>query len=229
MEVLNRDNSQFRLKSKKKRKDQLHQSNVSKSNVFKSSKRDSIFSNHFRGVSGYSSTENQTTGLSTFIEKQNNYNEKTLKDKNKITINLNNKLNQNNIDYVFINKTKAFDYLEELDNLSDSEYNISKLKIPKLDFSKIFENYQNTLVKVRIVKGSSSNTKSTKRNLSSTFSFQKEQKRDKKKKKQSNKRKKFFDEQGKFFSNINYVSKKSENVFNMYTKIFESLFEENLN
>ena len=230
MEALSGENLQHKFKSKINKKDLLNQSILSKLNAFISPQKDSSSSNNYRLVSGYSSIGNQITELSTFIGNPNNLNiEKPLKKTSKISINLQNKLNQNNIDYLFINKTKAFDYLEELDNLSDSEYQISKLKkIPKLDFTEIFQNYKNTHVKVKIVKGLSTSSLSSESSYSSSISSQRKNKRNKKikKKKQSIKKQEIFNEQGGILCNVNYDRKKNEDACAIYSKIFESMFEE---
>lgn len=225
MDILNEDNSQHKYKQKINKREITNHNNIKFNNFINNSKFESSFSNNLNLVSGYSSIANQNTEFGTIVGNQNNKQletYKTLKDENKITIKLNNKLNPENLDYIFDKKIKAFENLEGLENLSDSELHKQKKIIPKLDFSEIFRDYKNTRVKIKIVKGLSSSSLSSK----SKFSLSSSSKDNKKHKKNIKKKKTDNVNIQKEFSSKNYYSKNTENLKVMYSNIFGSFFDE---
>ena len=164
MDYINEDFSQnTKLRSKMNR----HGSILSRISRNYQKIESSISNNNLQKVSGYSTIGNQVTEFSSFIAPQNT-SDKTLKDLNKLRINFSKKLNPENIDYFCLTKMKAFEFLEDLDSLSNDDEinennnknkrikNIKTLKIPKLDFSEIFQFYDTIHVRVRVVKGISS-------------------------------------------------------------------------
>ena len=166
MDFVNEDFSQnIKIKPKMNRRESLL-SKISKNNPKIES---SISNNNFQKVSGYSTIGNQVTEFSTFIT-THNLQDKTLKDLNKLDINFSKKLNPENIDYLCIKKLKAFKLLEDLDSSSNDDEidennnryfkDTRKFKIPKLDFSEIFQYYETMHIKVRVVKGISSSSSS---------------------------------------------------------------------
>ena len=216
MYILNEENSPQKIKQKLNKKEPTNPYNKF-NNFLNNSKIESSFSNNLNLISGYSTIANQVTEFSSLIGNQIRHNEadKTLKDKNKLTVSLDKKLNHENINDVIDKKLKAFNFLEDLDNLPDSEFRKRQLKIPKLDFSEIFRNYKNTHVKIKIVRGLSSSSVSSKNNYSSS-SLSKEKHKHKKhlKKKQTEN---FHEKKG--FCCRDYYSKNTENINGVYSKV----------
>ena len=158
--IINEDNLQnSKIKSKFNKKDILNQSILSKKNQNLNTRTDASFSINNQKISGYSTIGKELTECSSIVGNQSKISNKTFMNPNKLNINLSKELNPENIDDFYLNKEKAFEFLEDIDTLSDSEINENNdknINIPKLDFSEILREYQNTRVKVRIVRGLSS-------------------------------------------------------------------------
>ena len=227
MDFLNEASPHPKFKSRLNKKEPLNQSMFKFNNFVNNSKIDSSFSNNLNFVSGYSTIGNQFTEFSTLIgnpsNKQLEIFKTFFKEKNKVDTSLTNILNPENIGNIFDKKIKAFEYLEELDNLSDSEYLTRKAKIPKLDFSEIYANYRNSKVKIKIVKGLSTSSLSSKVYSHSSSSSKKKYKPRKKNKKKTSDSLNI--KKGLCFRD--YFSKNTEKINEVHSKFFEDIFNGN--